>query len=168
MVGSCEVLQTITHSFNSFREKTFMTIHLPVQTKQFNLNLKRKVYVKRQQVLVLQWLKWCSCCEGHYAGRVDFGIDFNVSPYALHSIYHEQKVHIQKQCQSSVCVCECLREKEWTSGFIRLADIMQNNLWSNLVGNSSRLATDLLCLFPERSSAIFVPTCFQPNSRLLL
>ncbi len=47
MVGSCEVLQTITHSFNSFREKSFMTIHLPVQTKQFNLNLKCKGYVKK-------------------------------------------------------------------------------------------------------------------------
>lgn len=52
-VGLCEVLQTITHSFNSLREKSFMTIYLPFQTKQFNLNLKRKVYVKRQQVLVL-------------------------------------------------------------------------------------------------------------------
>ncbi len=104
MVGY-KVLQTITHSFNSFGEKSFMTIYLPVQTKQFNWTKNVKFMWEDSKYWFFQWLKWCSCCEGHYAGRVDFGIDFNVSPYALHSIYLEQSVHIQKQCQSSVCVC---------------------------------------------------------------
>lgn len=57
-----------------------------------------------------QWLKWCSCCGGHYAGRVDFGIDFNVS------LTHITLYLPCPKAMSNVC----LREKEWTSGFVLL------------------------------------------------
>lgn len=80
-----------------------------------------------------QWLKWCSCCGGHYAGRVDFGIDFNVS-----------FTHITLYMSMYESVWERKSEQVDLSCWYYAEQICVD-----LVGNYRKLATDPVDLFPE-------------------
>lgn len=107
-----------------------------------------------------QWLKWCSCCGGHYAGRVDFGIDFNV--WIHYTLSTMPKINVK-------CLCMRVFERERVNKWICLADIVQNNfVWIWLATIANWQPIQWTC-FQSWSSVIFMPTCFQlPNSVFLL
>lgn len=111
-----------------------------------------------------QWLKWCSCWGGHYAGRADFGIDFNVSLTRITLYLPWTK---SPKAKSNVCVCERAFERERVNKWICMSCwYYAERIWLATIANWQQIQWTS---FQSRSSAIFVPTCFQlPNSTFLL